>query len=512
MRNFLFFLAAASLYGPVNIYAQDEREAYNLSNTTVQGTARSIGFGGALGSVGGDFSAISVNPAGLGVYRSSELMFSPSLKINSATGNYLGTSSADNNVQFNINNFGVVFTNAPKGKRYERRDWKAVSFAMGMNRTADFNHDYSYTGVNRTSSATLAFVTNANIDSNNKYNAGTLAYTGWESYLINGYAGNYITAVPYQGGIQQLNSIKERGGINEYLFSLGGNYKEKLLLGAVVGIPSINYEKNSNYSETLIASTVTNTDNFQTFTYNNVIKLNGTGINVKLGAIYKLTDFFRIGAAFHSPTVYNITDINDYGITSVVGGSTHAFSTANDLPQYQFNYSFITPVKGVLSATFILKNLGFITADYEYVNYSTMHYKYPVGIDQGTGYSFQYEADQLNKTIKNTYQAASNIRVGAEIKLTKFFMVRGGAGYYSNPYINKEWGSSRLDLSAGLGFRSKSFFADFAVVSSMYDGSEQPYSQIDYKYVLPVQTPVAIPVAKTSFITNNVAFTVGVKF
>src|ERR1017187_3397559 len=106
MRNpgFLLFpaLVAISIISP----AQDVREAYNLSNLTVQGTARSMGFGNALGSVGGDFSSLSVNPAGIGIYRSSEISFTPSLKINSATGDYAGTTTSDNNTRFGINNFG----------------------------------------------------------------------------------------------------------------------------------------------------------------------------------------------------------------------------------------------------------------------------------------------------------------------------------------------------------------------------------------------------------------------
>ncbi|MBC7554284.1 MAG: outer membrane protein transport protein [Taibaiella sp.] len=512
MRNLVLVLAATFIYAPVSMQAQDVAEAFNIAHTSPQGTARSIGFGGALGSVGGDFSSISVNPAGLGVYRKGELSFTPSFKVNSSTSSYLGSTAADNNVRVNINNFSIVFTDAPKGKRYDRRDWKAISFALGMNRMADFNRDYNYTGVNRTSSATLAFVSNANIDSSNRYYAGTLAYTGWESYLINGYANNYTTAVPYKNGIQQLNSVKERGGVNEYVISLGGNYKEKLLLGMVVGIPGVNYERTSNYSESVLPNAPANPSNFQSFTYNNNISVSGVGINLKLGAIYKLTEFLRLGAAFHSPTAYSITSTNDYGISSAVDGRNINFSTNNDLPQNQFSYSFITPVKGVVSATFIIKKLGFITADYEFVDYSTMKYKFSEGMNTATGYSYQYEAAQVNKDIKNTYQSASNIRLGTEIKLTKFFMLRAGAGYYSNPYINTSWGSDRIDFSGGVGFRGSTFFADFGLVNSRFKASEMPYNRIDYKYVLPAQAPAALPVAKLNYITNNIAFTVGAKF
>ncbi len=144
MRISPLLLFPAFIIGSISASAQDVTEAYNLSNLTVQGTARSMGFGNALGSVGGDFSSLSVNPAGLGIYRSSELSITPSLRINSAKGDYAGTTSSDNNTRASINQFAIVLTSAPKGKRYDSRNWKAVSFAFGMNRVADFNHNYTY--------------------------------------------------------------------------------------------------------------------------------------------------------------------------------------------------------------------------------------------------------------------------------------------------------------------------------------------------------------------------------
>ena len=121
MRNLRFLLLPALVYGTFGASAQDITEAYNLSNTTVQGTARSMGFGNALGSVGGDFSSVSVNPAGLGVYRSSELSFTPSLRMNGASSQYSGTTTTDNNAHFNINSFGLVFTNAPMSAEHGRQ-------------------------------------------------------------------------------------------------------------------------------------------------------------------------------------------------------------------------------------------------------------------------------------------------------------------------------------------------------------------------------------------------------
>jgi hypothetical protein len=154
--------------------------------------------------------------------------------------------------------------------------------------------------------------------------------------------------------------------------------------------------------------------------------------------------------------------------------------------------------------------VGFVTADYEYVDYSTMKYIYQDGFDYNNNMTFHQEQNILNQKISSTYQAVSNLRLGAEIKLRRFFMIRGGVGYYGNPYKDPNLDMQRTDISAGLGFRGAHFFADFAVAHSIYTVKESPYT-IDYSG-LPNSTPTANPVATTNFNLNNVALTMGVKF
>jgi len=521
MRNTGFLLLSACLVLSIAASAQDVHEAYNLSDLSVQGTARSMGFGNALGSVGGDFSSVSVNPAGLGIYRSSELSLTPSLKINGTSSEYTGATMSDNSTRFNFNNFGIVLTNAPKGKRYDHRNWKTVSFALGMNRVADFNYNYTYTGKTNSSSASQVFESDANL---NPGNATTINNSygsmGYQSYLLNqNAAGQFATIVPFTGGVNQLKSNQITGGINEYTMSLGGNYKEKLMLGITIGIPVVNYQSNYYFQESLAeGNTSPNPSGFQSFNYNDNVNVNGAGVNAKLGAIYKFSDIFRIGAAFHTPTYYSINDLSSPGITTSRYNGDSVATLGGWGLQNEFNYHFTTPWKGVLSATIMLNTFGFITADYEYVDYSTMRYMYPGGIDFNTNLPFQEEADQINQEIKKTYKGASNFRLGAEGRITNTFMVRAGFGYYGNAYTpygqstaNQYYTTQRIDLSLGAGLHFRRFFSDVAIVHSMYTGYEQPYT-IDYSGVVSSTTPATIPTAKINYGINNVALTVGMKF
>jgi hypothetical protein len=502
-------LISALLLGAGTLSAQDLNEAFNLSNLTVQGTARSMGFGNALGSIGADFSTLSVNPAGIGIYRSSEATFTPALRINNASSDYLGSTTTDNNTRFGINNFGIVFASSANGRRRAKRAWKSVSFAFGMNKVADFNRNYTYQGVNRSSSATQAMESDAN-----QYDVTTVntpGYLGYQGFLIDpASAGTppYHSVVPFSGGINQQKVIQEKGSISEYAFSFGGNYRDVLMLGATIGVPDVHYSANSYYSETKIpGNTASNPAGFQYYQYNQSLDITGVGFNLKLGAIYKITDYLRLGAAFHTPTIYGITDVyNPYLLSQFSSGATELSVSNGGLQTNQFDYSFVTPWRGVLSASFIIKKIGFITADYEYVNYAAMHYIYPT--DPTTNNAAAESA--INQDIKNTYKGASNFRIGAEALVTKYFMARAGFGYYGSPYKNNEDLAQRIDISGGVGFHFRHFFTDLALVHSFYKNQEYAYT-VDYNFVVS-GPPAPAPLASTRYASNNVAWTIGVKF
>ena len=57
-------------------YAQDSYDAQNFANSDLNGTARFVAMGGALGALGGDVSVMSTNPAGTGMYRGSDAAIS----------------------------------------------------------------------------------------------------------------------------------------------------------------------------------------------------------------------------------------------------------------------------------------------------------------------------------------------------------------------------------------------------------------------------------------------------
>ncbi|MDE5773632.1 MAG: hypothetical protein K2H86_04155, partial [Muribaculaceae bacterium] len=72
-RIFIFTLSALSMSG--SALAQSAVDAYRIAQPDMKGTARFMSMGGAFGALGGDLSTLSQNPAGIGVYRNSEVGF-----------------------------------------------------------------------------------------------------------------------------------------------------------------------------------------------------------------------------------------------------------------------------------------------------------------------------------------------------------------------------------------------------------------------------------------------------
>lgn len=496
MNKKIFIASTVALFSAISVFAQDETDALRYSMTSPMGTARSMGFGSALGSIGADFTSISVNPAGIGLYRKSEFMFTPTIRTGKVSANYLQNNVDDNTTRLTLNNIGIVFTRAERGRRYDKSNWKAASFAMGVNRTADFNRSYSYSGLmkgsgNDHSSFSEIFVADANSNSANTQNAGSLGYLGYQSYLVNfdSASNSYYTLANWQTGLNQTRNVVERGGINELAFSVGGNYQEHFMIGATLGVPILRYTRDAYFEESDASGNANN--DFQAFRYSENLQTNGLGINLKLGMIFKPSDYFRLGLALHSPTWFSMNDTYNESLTA----NTESFNGVNTIknPENQFDYRLTTPWKGVLSASVLMGKYGFITADYEYVDYASIRYNF--------NSQYKNEESIRNSTIKNTYQAASNIRVGVEARMNTFFL-RGGFGYFGSPYKNSISNTNRLDFSGGIGFRGNKFFADIAFVHSVYDQYVTPYT---------LPAPVTTPMAKLVNQMNTIAFTLGVK-
>lgn len=510
MNKYLNILMAAGMMIPATAMAQNETDALRFGQVSSAATARSLSLGGAGGSYGADFSSISINPAAIGVYRKSEIMVTPVLRFNTMKGTYLGSAGTDDNTKLNLNNFGVVFTTAAQGKRYEKSDWKAFSVGIGYNRVADFNTRGYYAGNNKESSITEGFVADDLYNGHGQDMVPPYGYLAYWGFLNNndGQSLAYENIIKKGGSLNQSKSWESKGGINEWNLSLGGNYMEKLMVGASVGLTSYKYERTTNYYEE-DASLVSN--DFDNLNYDEFISTTGIGVNLKLGAIYVVNDVLRLGASFHTPTWSAFSDLSDYKMTTNTEGYKASLGGTDENPvstvvpdrEYAYDYSLRSPWRAVLSATAFMGQYGFVTADYEYAAYNAMRY----------GFRDDRNFEQaVNDAIKDTYKGTHNFRLGIEGKLQSF-RGRLGFAYYTSPYKQSDlFKGQRMDLSAGIGAYFGGFFIDLAYVHIMQESAEYGYPVLVAPNARLGIRSIPVGIANIKNDNNLLALTLGFKF
>lgn len=512
MNKYATVLLATGIFAPVTIFAQNEIDALRYGQVNAAATARSLSLGGAGGSYGADFSSLGINPAGIGVYRSSEIMVTPVLRLNNMNGTYMGATNTDDNARLNFSNFGLVFSNPAKGSNYDKKDWKSFSVGLGFNRLADFNSVGYYAGNNPESSISEIFAADGVYNGVSQQLVPPFGFLAYNGYLTD----EYLYALPYEniikngGSLNQSKSWESKGGINEWTISVGGNYKEKLMLGAAVGITHYKYDRSVNYFE---EDATGNTDNdFDYLSYNEYLSVTGVGINLKLGAIYVVNDYLRLGAAVHTPTWISLNEVSDYDITThterykanIGEPDVNPVTFVQPDNPYAFDYSLRTPWKGVLSATAFMGKNGFVTADYEYAAYNSMRYNY--------NRDFNDLERATNDAIKDAFRGTHNLRLGIEGRMDNF-MGRLGASYTTSPFRSSDlFNGQQMSFSAGVGARFGGFFLDLAYVHYIHKISEFGYPMLvpDSDALGIRKIPVGI--ADLRYNNNLIALTIGVKF
>lgn len=447
------------LFFSQHLIAQNEFDALRYSNLEFYGDARFNAMGGSFGALGANMSSLSINPAGIGVYQSSDMSFTPAFHYNYTDTKLDGNSLTDGKLNFHFSNIGIVGNFSGSG------DWQSVSFGMGYNRTSNFNTSISAKG--KTDWSLLNNFTNElNVgegtvgdDIPNLYPfSANLAY---QNYLVNPILTDslkYDHVFQNSVNITQTTNFETKGGSGEVFFAFGGNYNDKLFLGATMGIPTVRYIYDRNYSETVDENDTLS--DFKSFTMHDYVKTTGAGVNFKLGMIYKVTDWVRIGMAFHTPTVYGLTDSYQTTMKSEMkNGATYDASS----PYGNYSYLLTTPYRFISSIAFVVGEYGVINADYELVDYAMARLKHDnsQGFD---GYDFSTE----NQNIRNNFQMTQNVRIGTEWRLDPF-RIRAGYRYQGDPIKNSLNTNQQTNtLSLGFGIKQDDYYFDMAYALKMY--------------------------------------------
>lgn len=455
-------------------FAQSASDIIRLSQTYPTGTARSISMGGAFGALGADISSMSINPAGLGAYRSDEFTITPSLMVNNTRSTLNGHKDKENKYGFELNNLGFVSTST-----LNNSGWKSITGGMAFNRLADFNQDLSISTPSANSSILDEFTYNAN-----HYTDG-----GWDPYLpeyLDTYSGmafdvyaidtvfffepNPATGSydeqPYFNDLQsdgygqrQSRYIERRGDIREYTFSVGANYNDIFYIGGTLGFQDVYYNEVVEHYESRNANAW-----MKNYLLSDEFTIDGWGVNLKIGAIYRPIPEMRLGLAIHTPTWYDLSSSSYTYMETAFYSSPSSdgqlnFSTSNE---GYFEYRAVTPWRFVTSWAYIFPEVGIVSIDYEFVDYSSAKMK---ASDDRT------YASSVSDEISNQYLSTGNLRIGAEFRLNASTSFRLGYANMGNPleedYRPSDYKNLQM-VSCGLGWRGEYSFVDLAYQHTFY--------------------------------------------
>jgi hypothetical protein len=523
MKKLIIASALTALAAPA--FAQSAVDAYSLNPTELRGTARFMSMGGAFTSLGGDLSAVSQNPAGIGVYRRSEIGATLDIDVRKNTTQTASTSVSDSQTKVYCNNFGYVGTFNLYGSSL-----KTLSWGVNYNRVASF--DNFYRGYNaRTNNSLSNYVASftsepeSTLSFGDGYNPYTDSSADWLSILAyNSYMINPNGSNSYKGlftnnteGDAAYN-VRETGYIDTYDVTFGGNVSDAVYWGVGVGIVDMNYTRQVQYSESMDnAATESGTGNAG-FDLLNAKSVSGTGTNVKFGVILKPINEFRFGISVQTPTWMRYNH-DSYG--QVYYSYNNGTLQGDENTDYsEFKSRMNSPWHLSIGASTVINNTAILSLDYERVAYSDMKVKYQDSFDYWYGSNY-IEDTAVTQDIKDYYKAANIVRVGAEVRVTPQFSVRAGynvqlSNVQSDVYDgHKEVITSgtdpsyRLDkttqnVSLGLGYRYQQFYIDAAYVYRNRESKFCAYTNYN--------GGGEAPTAKLTEDVHSIVFSAGFKF
>lgn len=568
------YIIASLLTVPLLASAQSAIDGYRFSQPDLKGTARFMSMGGAFGALGGDISAISVNPAGLGVYRRGEIAMSLNLDVQNSSSESQGFKNSQNQTKFLFQNAGGVAS-------WNLANSVMPNFNMAFyyNKAASFNARYSgaipklynsltnyIAGICNTEGVTVGDVTTTDYydpynPNDGGYEAPWLAILGYDSYFITptgdddqpNWIGQWGSNTSGSGAFDVLTS----GAVNEYNIAFGGNFINKLFWGLDFGIVDMDYAMTAVWGEQMANAVVDNpkgtSNSAAAWTMTNRYTASGTGFNVKVGLIYRPIQELRLGVSFASPTWYSVNESYIAGTNFNYGVSIPDMQQSNAVTNEGFwgenSYNFRTPWRLTVSAAGVIGKKLIVSADFDWQKFNKMKFYDGGGSFYDYGYGDDYYPDwdwpfyapaagmkkaspsilstdpwyATNSDIDSYYKSTTTLRLGVEYRITPRFSVRAGYSYVSSPVkTNAKDGSTMIYTSGTMtNYRmdnTTNYFTcglGYNFNSFFIDGAcvhKRMNSEYHAYTADPANPQIPSPTSKLILSNNQIILTAGVKF
>jgi long-subunit fatty acid transport protein len=470
------------------ILAQDLTDALRYSMENIQGTARFRAMSGAFGALGGDMSAVSINPAGSAIFNNSHASVSLGLFDTNNDVNYFDGSTSSNNSNFSLNQLGAAFvfkntnTNSP---------WKKMTLSVAYDRTGNFNDDWIASGTNVTvgnnGASSIgdyfsALAQGKPLEDISRLEGETIsqayseigsifgfdhqqAFLGYQGFIIDPVEGSNNA---YESNIvgdrfDQRHSYTSRGYNGKLAFNFATSYNDKFYFGVNLNSHFINFERSTFLRE----SNSNPNSTVREVNFENNLLTTGSGFSFQLGGIAKVTEAFRVGLSYNSPTWYRISDETSQFLATTRTEGNASFNeivNPNVINIYE-DYRLQTPSQITGSLAYIFGKVGLLSFDYSMKDYS--------------GITFRPTSDAFfssrNNEINNALDTAISYRLGGEYRF-KQLSLRGGYRFEESPYKDANFFGDLNGYSLGLGYSFGDFNIDFAYSHAERDINYQLYS------------------------------------
>lgn len=516
MKTKYIFLFAALTALTVN--AQTQYDAFRFSESELNGTARFVGMGGAMGALGADISVMSTNPAGIGLFRGHDFSTSFSFNNTKVGSSFGGVTMNEKKNNMSFDQIGFVYSS----KIGNRTTLRYLNFGFNYHKSNNLNKLFSAGGFLDGLSQTyqIANMIGGAVGSLSEiddiYNYGDINgvsnpyYNSYYPYLgvmgvRTGLVGitNDNSALKAWNGDRNYYNSREEGGIQQYDFNLSFNVEDKMYFGVTLGIYDVNYKRTTLYEESIYDQS----PDFQKphegfYQLNNYHRTDGTGADLKFGAIFRPIDdsAFRFGFAIHTPTWYSLRDTYNSGIYSeityqIFDETENVVKEETDMINeniYDYvdgetvqDYRLTTPWKFNLNMGTVFGGIMAVGAEYEFAAYNHCKLYYYDG----------YEMSEQNQYINEDVKGVHTLRLGMETRITPAFSVRAGYNFSSQAfkktaYKALAWNDMHTDVeynnkysqntvTVGLGYAGRIFYADLAYKYNIYKSDFYPFSDQD---------------------------------
>lgn len=487
-------------------------------------TARSAAMGGAYTSLGADAASMSINPAGLAMYKSSEVSISPGIRLGSTTTGYTGSllEQKNNTSKFVIGSLAGIYNSGN------------MTFGVGYNRLADYDSKSLSYGSSQQRSITDMFgMQVTGIDSKYLGIPENDIYRVFYDYppvlwgAILGYqtgaiansssAKNYGSTLAAGALVSPSLARTIEGSLDEVTFSGAYNHDDKFYFGLTIGVQNLSYSKFDSYSE---LAEDTGTPTLDEVIHNRELHLNGSGVNFKFGVTVRPVEWFRVGVSYHSPTWTAINEEASENMTSYFFDEPNK-GYFSDTPLYTSSYNVHSPSRLLGGLSFTVARRAIFSFDYKRTWYNGMRFENSfheggyrpevtaTAVDNYNAIADNMSSDgmiNLNSIVKSQYGATNTMNVGAEWNVVGGMFLRAGYLYQDSPYKDsslKDFGKLS-QISAGLGFRNRNMSFDIAYVNSQT--KQLPYQYYAYQDYAPEGA------VTTKNVVDNIILTIGFRF